>query len=192
MKNVKGSKFLNHLPDAICFYRMGAPILALILGEHPAVPWLFSTALLSDLFDGWIFRKYVQNSPTWRSWNPLPLTLDPLADFALMLFGVFYNAKYFLRLELAGILGLGALTAIVPLAATIISLVIRSRMVRTVNQTVLTHVSCGLMILVTVLSWRVNYASWVGPILTLIAFYSIFLAIGDKGRLIRWAKAEDN
>lgn len=191
MKNMKSFKFLSHLPDAICIYRMGAPVLALFLGEHPVVPWLFSTALLSDLFDGWIFRRYVQPNPAWRPWNPLPLTLDPLADFTLMLFGVFYNAKYFLHLDSAGILGLGALTALVPSMASIISRLFRSRIARTVNQTALTHISCGLMILVTVLAWRVNYVSWAGPILTVVAFYAVFLIIGDKSRLIRWAKTED-
>ncbi len=188
---MKSSKILNHLPDMICFYRMGAPILALFLGEHPAVPWLFSTALISDLFDGWIFRKYVQHSPTWRPWNPLPITLDPLADFTLMLFGVLYNAKYYLYLNLAGILGLGALTAFVPLASSVISTLSRNRIIRTINYTVLTHISCGLMILVTVLAWRVNYVSWAGPILTVAIFYAIFLAIGDKRRLIRWAGSVD-
>ena len=55
----KSSNFLLHVPDVICCYRALASLAGLILGPHWLTPWLFSTALISDLWDGWFYRKYV-------------------------------------------------------------------------------------------------------------------------------------
>lgn len=59
----------------------------------------------------------------------------------------------------------------------------------TLCETFLTYISCGLMIFITVLAWHtVYYDSGIGccgSIVTIMIFYLIFIAIGDKSRLIR-------
>lgn len=95
-----GAFCLIHLPDFLCIYRILASITALFLGAHPLTPTIFTSALLSDLFDGWIFRRYVKDHPAWHPWNPLPITLDPLSDFVLLICGVLYASIYILRLSL--------------------------------------------------------------------------------------------
>lgn len=184
--------WVNYLPDVICFYRMAASILALALGESPLAPWLFSTALISDLFDGYIFRKYTKNSLTWRRWNPLPISLDQIGDLTLMFCGVLYGAEHFLELPVMGkgYIGLALAVPSVALVAKLIAWIFRKfKYADTICETFLTHISCGLMILVTVLAWhavcRDSGIGCCGSIVTIMVFYLIFIAIGDRSRLIR-------
>lgn len=184
--------WVNYLPDVICFYRMAVSILALVLGKSPLAPWLFSTALISDLFDGYIFRKYTKNSPTWRRWNPLPISLDQIGDLTLMFCGVLYGTEHFLELPVMGkeYIGLALAVPSVALVAKLIAWIFRKfKYADTLCETFLTHISCALMIFVTVLAWHtVYYDSGIGccgSIVTIMIFYLIFIAIGDKTRLIR-------
>lgn len=184
----KSSKILLHLPDAICFYRALASLTALTLGEHWLTPWLFSTALISDLWDGWVYRKYVAPNPNWKPWNPLPLTLDPLADVILIFCGVLFGAKRYLNLTASGIIGILLLTIAVSIGFVITNQIARktgSSILKVLSPTLQMHVSCFLMIYTTAISWKVVHYHWHGGIITIIFFYTIFLIIGDKTRLIR-------
>lgn len=181
---------LLHLPDAICLYRACASIVALILGPHPAAPWLFSTALLSDLFDGYIYRKYIVNHPKWRLWWPLPISLDMTGDLSLIVCGIMYACRYlyctswliaFLSAASFSLLGLLCVTLpnIVPMSV--------SRRTYIICITTLTHISCALMLCATISAWIVYssahwffYASF-----TIALFYYIFARIGEPSRLIR-------
>ena len=184
----KSSKILLHLPDAICCYRSFASLTGVILGVHWLRPWLFSTALISDLWDGWYFRKYVIHHPNWRAWNPLPITLDPLADLTLICCGVIFGAKHYLALTTTGVIGLFLLTGAVSIVFVLMNFIARktnSSFLKTLSPTLQTHISCFLMVYTTAISWKVVCNSWTGGIITVLIFYTIFAAIGDKTRLIR-------
>lgn len=179
------------LPDVICLYRALAAVYAVILGPHPAAPWLFSTALISDLFDGWIYRHYTVYHPVLSKRPYLPC--DPLADFVLIIAGTVYATMYWWRL---GWDGTAWVLAAVVIAAAIMHVIpyIRpsSHMLYTVCTTVMTHISCCVMLVTTVIVWRVNTDNWGYPIVTLAVFYAIFGVIGDKERLIRRPPASWN
>ncbi len=192
-----GNVFLALTPDAICLYRAGASMLAILIAHYSedltyAVPWLFSTALISDLVDGYLYRRYTVNYEALRS-RPKVLGISPDqgADIALMLCGVYLGARYWLLLNPLGSVKLCLLVPLIGLVfAGIPKLFSRSAIVYTICQTLSAHVSCALMIFITVLAWRIYYADWTGIILTLIVFYGIFLKIGEKSRLIRRPPAE--
>lgn len=172
---------LAFLPDIICCYRAAATIGALLLGVHPACPWLFSTALISDLFDGWLWRRYSRYHP-WLARRPY-IPCDLVADLTLILSGVAYAVRYWLQLDVRAVL------IVVGIATAILQITPRvgkpSRLVFTICATLATHISCFIMLATTVIVWRVNSPGWSGPVLTLVAFYVIFALIGDKSRLIR-------
>lgn len=141
--------WLLHLPDFICLFRIVTSITALCLGPHPLTPHLFTAALMSDLFDGWIFRKYVQNHPSWHPWNPLPITFDPLSDCILLVCGSIFICRYLLHFTiiltlciLAIIIGIGSILNTLPFLIQP-----HSALLYTVCMTALTHLACGLMLL---------------------------------------------
>ena len=180
----KPQRVLAYLPNYICLYRAVASVVALLLGPHPAAPWLFSTALISDLFDGWLYRRYTKFHPklSRRPYRPY----DPNADFVLIICGTLYGALYWLRLGFLGALKLFVLAV----AMTVILHVIPyvgppNRLLFTVCNTIMMHISCLVMVTVTVAAWRANTADWRFPLATIAIFYGIFLLIGDKTRLIR-------
>lgn len=184
----KSSRILLHLPDLICCYRALASLAGLILGVHPLTPWLFSTALISDLWDGWYYRKYVVNHPRWQLWNPLPLSLDQIGDLTLICCGVLFGVIHYLQCDLMGVFAYSILTVDVALGFVLINafaVKFNNALLRMLGPTVQTHVSCFLMIWLTTITWKVVYGSWVGGIITVLIFYVIFALIGDKSRLIR-------
>lgn len=173
-----------HLPDPICLYRALASIVTVLLGQHPAAPWLFSTALISDLLDGYFYRHYTQYHPklSKRPYRPC----DPWADFVLILSGTIYTARYWLQLDWWGVVQVLAFVSIIAGILHVIPyLGPPSRLVYTVCTTFMTHISCFVMVASAVFVWRVNTASRLGPIATVAVFYLIFGLIGEKSRLIR-------
>lgn len=182
--------WLIHLPDFICLYRIVASLLALWLGIHPLAPYLFTTALISDLLDGWIFRKYVKNHPAWRSWNPLPITLDPLADFTLLISGLIYACRYLYHLSPLGTTSVILLIGGISLTLNSLPFVVKPRNARlyTICMTLLTHCACALMVMSPLVAWYLSYpypARYIGAFGTVCLFYGLFLYIGDFKRLIR-------
>ncbi len=189
------SFWLIHLPDAICLYRAIASVLALLLGVHPATPWLFSSALISDLFDGWIFRKYVRDRADHHPWSPLHITKkDPLADFTLLLCGSFYACRHLFHLNRITALAVIVFITVITLVLNRIPFVTpqRSATVYIVCITAVTHFVCGLMVASALASWYVCYpTAWQAPsAITITLFYGIFALIGDKTRLIRRPPAD--
>lgn len=186
---------LIHLPDFICLYRTIASIAALLLGQHPLAPFLFTTALLSDIFDGYIFRRFVCHHPAWRPWNPLPITFDPLADFVLLICGVLYTSRYLLHFTALATFFLVLIVASIGLILNSLPFTIRPRsaLVYTICMTTLTHLACGLMIMAPCIAWYICYPeTW--PIwtimTTLMPFYVVFFILGDTSRLIRRPSAD--
>lgn len=184
----KSSKFLLHVPDAICFYRALASVMGLLLGVHWLTPWLFSTALISDLWDGWFYRKYVGSHPDWKPWSPLPITFDPLADLTLIVCGIAFGVRYYLALDFKGVMSIAMITVVVCAIFALSNQLARRRHYHTlgmISATLQTHISCFLMVYTAAITWKVVHGSWRGGIITVAIFYGIFLAIGDKSRLIR-------
>lgn len=183
-----------HIPDFFCFYRVIASFLPLFLGIHPAVPWLYSTALLSDLFDGWFFRHYVKGNPAWHPWFPLPVSsIDPLCDFAMMIFGAVYTAYYAFELSLVATLGVALLVLLFSLGLNAIPNLWpwRSEALWTACITTVTHGSCLIMLAVTVGAWYTNSSYWqIGSIVTIAIFYVFYFRIGNRQRLIRHPPAD--
>ncbi len=184
------ARLLAYTPDLLCIYRAFASVLVLITGITPAAPWLFATALVSDLFDGWFFRRYTMSSPYWHPWNPLPVSLDQLGDLTLTLCGTVYTMRFVLHSSHFIIL-LACLA--LALSAGFMNMIpelwpVRSPLLYTVCITILTHVACFMMIGSMVAVWYVNMPApyWrLGAGTTIAIFYGIFLVIGDKRRLIR-------
>lgn len=172
-----------HIPDLICRYRIYASVAALCFGPHPITTWLFATALISDLFDGWFYRRYVHHQ------NPAKgPSLDCFSDLVLVITGSIFILKYYFHA--AGISIFLCVLAIIAGAALLFFIpeIFRSATLYTICLTTLTHIACFLMLLPTIfacylapgrLSWPVEAA------LFLAAFYVIFALIGDKSRLIR-------
>lgn len=149
---------LLHLPDAICFYRIFASIIALVLGPHPATPWLFSSALISDLFDGYLYRKYVINHPKWKPWWPLPTSLDPIGDLTLATCGIIYACRYLYCAGWVVALLCSALYALFAFLCVTLPSIVPSRIANhtyMICMTSTTHATCALMIHAAVASWIV-------------------------------------
>lgn len=180
---------LLHLPDAICFYRIFTSIIALLLGPHPATPWLFSSALLSDLFDGYIYRKYVVNHPKWKPWCPLPISLDMVGDLSLIVCGIIYACVYLYCTGWLIALLAAATFALLGLTSVILPNIVPIRVARciyTICATTLTHVSCALMLHAAIAAWIIYTEHWFFYASAAIAlFYYIFAQIGEPSRLIR-------
>jgi CDP-diacylglycerol--glycerol-3-phosphate 3-phosphatidyltransferase len=82
--------WLRHVPNALSGARaLAVPVLFVLAFEEQrtAFTWILIPALLSDIFDGWIARKYALESR-------LGAILDSLAD-SLMLFVSFYGIWVF-------------------------------------------------------------------------------------------------
>lgn len=181
---------LLHLPDAICLYRIFTSIIALILGPHPATPWLFSSALISDLFDGYLYRKYVVNHPKWKPWWPLPISLDMVGDLSLIICGTMYACVYTYHASWPIALLSAAAFALLGLLCVVLPNLVPVRIARRtyiICITTLTHVSCALMVHAAVTSWIVyTHMHWFFYASATVAlFYYIFAQIGEPARLIR-------
>lgn len=181
-----------HLADLLCFYRIAASIIVLIFIPNPIAPWIFGSALLTDLIDGWCFRHFTLRNPHWIPWNPLAISADQLGDLSLILCGVFYVGFYGFNLhcieliiiDLSILAGAWALTVVPSLFPR------RYDLAYTVCLTILTHLACLLMLLSTIGVWYTNrylldYDWILCAGLNVAIFYLIFILIGDKKRLIR-------
>lgn len=183
------NSIIVHVPDLLCFYRVIASILALGLGHHPAAPWLYSSALISDLFDGWFFRRYVKNNPAWHPWCKLPISsIDPPCDFVMMVAGTTYAARYAFELGIIASIGAAALTASFSLGLNFIPNLWprRSELLWTICITTVTHGSLLIMLAVVVFAWYANSSHWLlSASITIVLFYLIFALIGNRQRFIR-------
>ncbi len=180
---------LFHLPDIICLYRTFISIIALIYGPHPLTPWLFSSALISDLFDGYIYRKYVVNNQHYKPWWPLPISLDMVGDLSLIVCGLIYAYVYLYHTGWLMAVLYAALFALLALICVVLPNIVPKRIARgvyTASMTALTHGACLLMLHSAIASWIV-YSKW-WPVYagaTVAVFYGIFALIGNRSRLIR-------
>lgn len=186
--------YLLHLPDAICFYRIFASIIALILGPHPATPWLFSSALISDLFDGYIYRKYVVNHPKWKTWWPLPISLDPIGDLTLGMCGIMYACVYLYHSSWLIACCAAAFYALFAFLCVTLPNIVPERIFHLtymvcINAT--THVTCLLMVHAAIVAWAVHTNYWFFyATATIAVFYYLFTQFGTPSRLIRRPPAD--
>lgn len=180
---------LVYAADAICFFRILASITVVIIGRHPIAPYLFAAALISDLFDGWFFRHYTEGNANWRPWNPLPFSLDPLADLTLTLCGVAYVGRHLFLASWSQIFVCMLVFTIFVGAISIIPQIAPlkyAHLAYIIVNTFKTHACCLLMVASSVAIWYINTPdNNLGAVVTVGLFYFIFGAIGDKKRLIR-------
>ncbi len=182
------SNFVLYLPDLICLYRALSSILALFLGKHSAAPILFTSALISDLFDGWIFRNHVQPHPDWHPWNRSLVSTDQFGDLTLVVCGIIYTSRYVFRLPLFTIVTTVIIIGLFGFFLIIIPEITPDPIpaIYTLCITTLTHLACLLMITPTIAAWYVTSPYWlIGSIGSIGIFYMIFARIGDASRLVR-------
>lgn len=176
------SKVLYESANILCWFRIAVSLgLALTVKQHMACAILFSMAFISDALDGWCYRKFTQNQPYQHWFNHLPITMDPLADFCLVIGGIIHNMDN---------KPMGLLVALI---VTVIDLAWQwlgkrsTDRVFAISMTTLTYVWYALMVLTVAGVWRCNFEPhwFVGFVVTMVIFYTIWLNTRVKSRTIR-------
>lgn len=153
----------------------------MITEKHVVWAVLFALAFLSDTVDGWCYRKFASHQP-YRHWfNRLPVTMDPLADFCLVIGGIIHNMDN---------KPMGLLVALIVTVVNLIWQWLGKRStdrVFTVSITTLTYVWFVLMVLAMAGVWRRNFEPhWlIGFIVTIVTFYIIWFKTRIRSRTIR-------
>lgn len=167
--------------NVICWSRILASLALCFL---PPTGWgcaaLCSLALLSDLWDGWCYRRYRGEHPVhW--FNRLPISMDPLADFAFV-GGCFIHVAHN---KIAGLVYLG-LAALVLILWQVIARCAKD-LVYTIMMTGLTYYWFGMMVAAMIIVWRRNVQEyWLpGAMMTLVVFYGCYFKLEEKSRRIR-------
>ncbi len=149
--------------------------------RHAGFAVLFALAFLSDSLDGWCYRKFTQGKPYQHWFNRLPITMDPLADFCLVIGGIVHVMDN----KPMGLL----VSLIVTVANLIWQWLARRGSDRTfaILMTALTYVWFALMVIVTAGAWYCDFGQcWlVGFIVTIVIFYAIWFKTRVKSRTIR-------
>lgn len=169
--------------NLICWLRILASVL-LMLVMRRALGWalLYSLAFISDVWDGWCYRRVPVDQRPKHWFNRLPISMDPLADFVLVGGGIIYVADT----KLLGVLTL-ALTAILLVVWQVIGQT-GSDQVFMIMMTALTYFWFGVMVFMLVMVWYCSTATpvWmIGAGVTLAVFYICYFKTRVKTRTIR-------
>lgn len=176
------SRFLYELANILCWFRIGIGVLlACSPRPHFGLAILCSLAFLTDVMDGWCYRKFVK--VPYRHWfNRLPISMDPIADFVFVMGGVLHCSET-LKVGLLHCVGL----AVIALGCNLF-MALGSDRTYTIVATFLTHFWFLAMEIVLARTWFCNSGEywWVCVIITLSFFSSAFaLTRQEESRLIR-------
>lgn len=173
--------FLYELANILCWFRITASVI-LAVSRQPSISLaiLCSLAFITDVIGGWAYRHFVKTP--YKHWsNQLPISLDPLADFAFVMGGV---------LHFTTTLGEGLFCCLV-LAIFVILCNILARhgsdRIYTVFATTLTYAWFIFMLGALIGVWLRSTTGywWLGVGATLVIFYSLWLNTRVKSRSIR-------
>lgn len=170
----------RELPDILCFYRIFISLA--ILATMPkgwAFGILYSIALISDLLDGYIYRKVNSHPRHW--FNRLPISMDPIADFIYGISGLIIG----IRLGSVNI-GFVIATVIICIGGNVILQKV-SGITWQIIANLLTYGFFAIMIFADAIVWQMSVGSlWHrGFIPTMTVFYIIYFIVRDKSRTIR-------
>ncbi len=178
----KQSKLLYESANILCWYRIIISIgIAATTAKHSIIAVLFSLALISDALDGWCYRKFANGQPYTHWFNRLPMTMDPLADYCLVMGGIIHVVEN----KVTGI--------VIAVIVTVVNL-LWQRWGKSGSDrrfafaiTAITYIWFFLMVLSVAGVWWRNYEShWlISFVVTMVIFYAIWFNTRVKERTIR-------
>lgn len=178
----KQSVILYEMANILCWFRIVASVLlAIMVGKNIGFAILFALAFISDVLDGWYYRKFASERPYKHWFNQLPITMDPIADFFLVGGGVIHVMDN----KLMGLL------CLIQMATVMLLWNWLGRhtkgLVYTVLMTGLTYYWFAMMITTVIAVWRRDGGEYwmAGAVVTVVLFYGIWLKTRVKSRTIR-------
>ncbi len=175
-------KILYEAANLLCMFRI---IIAVVMAIMPRHYWfvavLCSLALISDVLDGWCYRKFTKARPYKHWFNRLPITLDPIADFCFVVGGIVYSKGHNVTVyTILAILLIVVITINVGVQAC-------SDLMWSIIMTSFTYLWFALMIAALVAVWYVSVPiTWfAGIIVTMMIFYMLWAKTRVKSRTIR-------
>ncbi len=176
------SRLLYEAANILCWFRIGVSVmLAMTSQKQVGFAVLFSLAFVSDVLDGWCYRKFTKPTPYMHWFNKLPITMDPIADFCFVGGGMVHIMSNKLR-GLVLFLGVAAVMSLWNWLGS------RAKdRLYTVLMTGLTYYWFVMMIITVVAVWQYDGGRLciIGPAVTLVLFYAIWLKTRVKDRTIR-------
>ena len=163
-------------------------LLALAESEQPLWAVLVSVAFLTDVLDGWCYRRFAQDRPYQPWFNRLPLTPDPLADFIFVAGGIVHiSSRKWLGFAL--VLVFASIAIGLNYFAQRESATPRQY---TIMMTSLTYGWFMAMVAAVALVWRRNTGpNWkIGTFFTLVIFYVLYFWLHDRKRTVRRKEAK--
>lgn len=175
-------KILYEAANFLCMFRI---IIAITMAIMPRHYWfvavLCSLALISDVLDGYCYRKFTKQHPYGHWFNRLPITLDPIADFCFVVGGIVYSKGHNVSVyAILAILLVAVITLNVGAQAC-------SDLIWSIIMTSFTYLWFALMIATLIAVWYVSVPiTWfAGVIVTMIFFYALWAKTRVKSRTIR-------
>lgn len=178
----------KEVPNILCFFRIGISLfLAFLMPDTWFDGAIFSIALISDIFDGHIYRKLQEKPSHW--FNKLPISMDPIADFVFGLSGLIIGYR-------SGLIGL---LPIILVILVNMGLVVGLQIVKddaawslydaawSLLANISTYSWFAVMLLADFLVWHVaiKRGSWITFGITIVVFYALFFSFRDESRTIR-------
>lgn len=179
---------MAELANLICFTRIfGSLFLAIFAPKTLFSPMFYLFLLISDVFDGYFYRKYTKGTEKDKIhwYNKLPITLDPIADFCLGICGFIAWGRITGKIFPAILtIAIGAFVSI--FGNVVLQFV--SGLLWTICAMILTYGWFILMMAAQILLWiAVSEAPYTffGIAGSICLFYLILVVFGNKDRLIR-------
>ncbi len=171
----------KEIPNILCFFRIGISLFLIVLMPSN---WLdgtiFSLALISDIFDGYIYRNIEEKPNHW--FNRLPISMDPIADFVFGTAGLIIACR-------SGIISIAPIVAIIVLNLILnfILHLVKTDFLWSLIANLLTYGWFAIMLLADFLVWYVAIGriSWIAFGITIVVFYVLFFSFRDKNRTVR-------
>ena len=170
----------KELPNILCWYRISySLIIAIFIPKGTGVAILFSLAFITDLLDGYLYRKLDEKPDHW--FNRLPISPDPIADFIFGLAGLIYASRRG-GFKPVIVLVIAAYCILINIAFNLSS----EGVLRRVIANLLTYGFYLVMIISNYLVWKfASPKSLAGFIASEIVFYCVYFLVRDKRRIVR-------
>ncbi|MBQ8984813.1 hypothetical protein IJ098_03100 [Candidatus Saccharibacteria bacterium] len=173
----------REIPNILCFFRVAVSLFLMFLMPNN---WfdgvVFSLALISDLFDGYFYRKLEEEERPDHWFNGLPISMDPIADFIFGISGLIIGC----RGELVSFWLVVAIV-LINLGLSIGLQVVKNDQIWSILANLSTYGWFAVMLLSDYLVWHVaiGHGYWVAFAITVVVFYALLFSFRDESRTIR-------
>lgn len=171
----------KEIPNIICFFRIAVSLLLAVLMPNN---WfdgvIFSLALISDIFDGYFYRKLEEKPYHW--FNRLPISMDPIADFIFGTAGLIIGYR-------SGLISMTPIVITLLLSITLNFILhkVKNDFVWSLIANLLTYGWFAIMILADYVVWNVSIerGNLIAFGITIIIYHFLYVSFRDKNRTIR-------